>query len=118
MKQSILIIGSGWAGSTLATSLEETKYSITVISPETTTPYTPLLASAACGLYDFNVVETPIRHTGKNIKFIKARVESIDFEAKKVQCTPAFLDIPIKEFSLDYDIVVICPGVSPHLLAS
>jgi NADH:ubiquinone reductase (non-electrogenic) len=113
MKQSIVIIGSGWAGSTLSTSLDESKYSITVISPETTTPYTPLLASAACGLYDFNIVEIPIRHTTKRIKFIKARVERIDFKAKTVHCTPTFSDLAVKEFGLDYDMVVIAPGVRP-----
>jgi NADH:ubiquinone reductase (non-electrogenic) len=111
VKQSTIIIGSGWAGSTLSTSLDESKYSITVISPETTTPYTPLLASAACGLYDYSVVETPIRHTNKRIKFIKARVESIDFKAKTVSCTPTFDDLAVKGFKLDYDIVVIAPGV-------
>jgi NADH:ubiquinone reductase (non-electrogenic) len=111
-RKNIIIIGSGWAGSTLATSLDETKYSITVISPETTTPYTPLLASAACGLYDFNIVETPIRHTIKRIKFVKARVESIDFKAKSVKCIPSFDDLVVKDFTLNYDIVVIAPGVS------
>ena len=117
-RKSIIIIGSGWAGATLSGSLDETKYSITVISPETTTPYTPLLASAACGLYDFSLVETPIRRTGKKIRFIKAIVEDIDFKGKTVQCTPAFPDkvaLPVDKFSLDYDIVVIAPGVSkPH----
>jgi NADH:ubiquinone reductase (non-electrogenic) len=117
-RKSIIIIGSGWAGATLSGSLDETKYSITVISPETTTPYTPLLASAACGLYDFSLVETPIRRTGKKIKFIKAIVEDIDFKGKTLQCTPAFPDniaLPVDKFSLDYDIVVIAPGVSkPH----
>jgi NADH:ubiquinone reductase (non-electrogenic) len=112
MKQSIVIIGSGWAGSTLSTSLDESKYSITVISPETTTPYTPLLASAACGLYDFNLVETPIRHTTKRIKFIKARVDTIDFKNKIVKCIPTFTDISVKEFDLEYDLVAIAPGVS------
>jgi NADH:ubiquinone reductase (non-electrogenic) len=111
-RKEILIIGSGWAGSTLATTLDSTQYSITVISPETTTPYTPLLASAACGLYEFNLVETPIRHTNKRIKFVKARVESIDFKAKNVKCIPAFDDLAVKEFVLDYDVVVIAPGVS------
>lgn len=111
-KESVIIIGSGWAGSTLSTSLDESKYSITVISPETTTPYTPLLASAACGLYDFNLVETPIRHTTKKVKFVKARVNDIDFVGRTVQCTPTFSDLAVKEFSLDYDIVVIAPGVS------
>jgi NADH:ubiquinone reductase (non-electrogenic) len=115
-KQSIIIIGSGWAGATLSGSLDENKYSITVISPQTTTPYTPLLASAACGLYDFSLVETPIRHTGKKIKFIKAVVKEIDFGAKTVRCSPAFSDkvaLPVGNFELGYDIVVIAPGVSP-----
>ena len=111
MKQNVIIVGSGWAGSTLSTSLDESKYSITIISPETTTPYTPLLASAACGLYDFNIVETPIRHTSKNIKFIKARVEGIDFKGKTVKCVPTFTDLAIQTFSLDYDILALAPGV-------
>ncbi|KAG0650022.1 putative NADH dehydrogenase [Hyphodiscus hymeniophilus] len=112
-KQSIVIIGSGWAGSTLSGSLDETRYSITVISPETTTPYTPLLASAACGLYDFSLVETPIRRTGKKLKFIKAVVKDIDFKTKTLHCTPAFPDkgsLPVGTFELGYDIVVIAPG--------
>lgn len=114
-KQDILIIGSGWAGSTLATSLDEIKYSITVVSPEATTPYTPLLASAACGLYDYSLVETPIRHTGKRIKYIKARVLDIDFKGKNAKCQAVFEDAPSKEFELRYDIVVVAPGVSPIL---
>ncbi|PMD15341.1 hypothetical protein NA56DRAFT_673851 [Hyaloscypha hepaticicola] len=113
-RKNIIIIGSGWAGSTLETSLDETKYSLTVISPETTTPCTPLLASAACGLYDFNIVETPIRHTIKKIKFVKARVESIGFKAKSVKCIPCFDDLSVKDFTLDYDIVVIAPGSTNH----
>ena len=52
-RKRVLIVGSGWAGATLSTALDERKYKITVVSPEDTTPYTPLLASAACGLYDF-----------------------------------------------------------------
>jgi NADH:ubiquinone reductase (non-electrogenic) len=114
-KEAVVIIGSGWAGATLSGSLDETKYSITVISPETTTPYTPLLASAACGLYDFSLVETPIRRTGKKIKFIKAVVKDIDFMAKTVKCSPAFPDkvsLPVDNFELAYDVVVIAPGVS------
>ncbi|CZR54552.1 related to NADH-dehydrogenase (ubiquinone) [Phialocephala subalpina] len=109
-KQAILIIGSGWAGSTLATSLDETKYSITVVSPEATTPYTPLLASAACGLYDYSLVETPIRHTGKRIKYIKARVLDIDFKGKSAKCQAHFKDPPAQDFELGYDIVVVAPG--------
>ncbi len=115
-KQNILIIGSGWAGSTLATSLDESKFSITVVSPESTTPYTPLLASAACGLYDYSLVETPIRHTGKRIKYIKARVQEIDFKGKNAKCQAVLEDAPVNNFELEYDILVIAPGVSPFFL--
>lgn len=62
-------------------------------------------------------METPIRHTNKKIKFVKARVESIDFKGKTIKCIPAFDDLAVREFELDYDIVVIAPGVSlpPYL---
>lgn len=52
-RRQVVVVGSGWAGATLSTALDERKYKVTVVSPEETTPYTPLLASAACGLYDF-----------------------------------------------------------------
>lgn len=55
-RKVVLIVGTGWAGATLSTALDERKFKITVVSPEETTPYTPLLASAACGLYDFRLV--------------------------------------------------------------
>lgn len=111
-RKDIIIIGSSWAGSSLATSLDETRYSISVISPDTATPYTPLLASTAYGVYDFNIVETPIRHTNKKIKFVKAKVENINFKANTVKCIPAFEDSIVKDFVLNYNIIVITPRVN------
>lgn len=52
-RRRVVVVGTGWAGATLSTALDERKYKVTMVSPEETTPYTPLLASAACGLYDF-----------------------------------------------------------------
>ena len=102
---------SGWAGQTLSTSLDERKYSFFLFYTETTSNYTPLLASAACGLYDFSLVETSIRRTNKSIKYIKAVVEQIDFGSKRCYCTPAFDDdVGPKEFVLDYDVIAIAPG--------
>ena len=57
-------------------------------------------------------METPVRHTSKHFKFIKARVGDIDFKSKTVKCIPEFEDLADKEFILSYDIVVIAPGVS------
>lgn len=72
-RRRVVIVGSGWAGATMSTALDERKYKITVVSPEETTPYTPLLASAACGLYDFrynlpDFVYTLLHRRGLGIK--------------------------------------------------
>jgi len=42
-RTSIVIVGSGWAGYTISQKLDDKKFAITVISPEETSPYTPLL---------------------------------------------------------------------------
>lgn len=52
-KEKVVIVGTGWAGWTLSQDLNDRKYDITVISPERTQALTPLLASAACGIFDF-----------------------------------------------------------------
>ena len=109
-RQKVLIIGSGWAGSTVANKLSTLKYIITVISPSPTTPYTPLLASAACGLYDFSLVETPVRHEDNRIQFIQGKVRTIDFEKKICRCRPFFDSLENERFELSYDIIIIAPG--------
>ncbi|KAI4162220.1 MAG: hypothetical protein LQ342_004240 [Letrouitia transgressa] len=109
-QQNVLIIGSGWAGSTLQSNLSTSKYAITVISPSPTTPYTPLLASAACGLYDFSLVETPVRHESSPVNFIQGKVRTIDFEKKTCRCRPFFHGLEDERFELSYDIVILAPG--------
>ncbi|KAG8528223.1 uncharacterized protein KY384_007140 [Bacidia gigantensis] len=109
-QHKVLIVGSGWAGSTLCSNLSTTKHDITVISPSPTTPYTPLLASAACGLYDFSLVETPVRHESSPFKFIQGKVRTIDFEKKTCRCRPFFSDLEDERFELSYDIIILAPG--------
>lgn len=110
MREKIVIIGSGWAGSTLAHSLDDKKYQVTVISPEPTVAYTPLLASAACGLFAFSLAEEPIRRKSKAIRYLKAQVDDIDFERRKCICKPSFDDMAEQTFEESYDKVVIAPG--------
>ena len=42
-KESVVIVGTGWAGYTVAENLDEQKYDITIISPQDSMSYTPLL---------------------------------------------------------------------------
>ena len=117
-KPRLVIIGSGWAGFYLAEHLSLTHYSVTVISPRRTSAYTPLLASAAVGLFNFYLAEEPIRSKSrKQLKFIKANVTSIDFGQKMCRCTPAFEEDPelMKQvFDVDYDFLVVAPGCQPN----
>lgn len=41
--EEIVIVGTGWAGFTVSQKLDDKKFDITVVSPEETSPYTPLL---------------------------------------------------------------------------
>lgn len=52
-REKVVVVGTGWAGWTLSQDLDDKKFDITVISPERTLALTPLLASAACGIFDF-----------------------------------------------------------------
>lgn len=112
---SLVIIGSGWAGFYLAEYVDSKKYSVTVISPRRTSAYTPLLASAACGLFNFYLAEEPVRSKSRHIKFIKANVDDISFAKNLVHCRPAFDDETANElFDVSYDKLVIAPGCAPN----
>ncbi|KAI9806654.1 MAG: hypothetical protein M1825_006111 [Sarcosagium campestre] len=110
-RRSLVIIGTGWAGYTLAQSVDETLWSITVLSPEPTSAYTPLLASAATGLFDFSLAEEPIRRKSRpSVKYLQARVDNIDFATQTCSCTPAFSSMADQTFSVSYDAITIAPG--------
>lgn len=42
-REHIVIVGTGWAGYNVSQKLDDKKFNITVISPQETSPYTPLL---------------------------------------------------------------------------
>ncbi|KAI5359848.1 putative FAD/NAD(P)-binding domain, FAD/NAD(P)-binding domain superfamily [Septoria linicola] len=119
-KPHVVVVGNGWAGFTIAHGLDTAKYNITVIAPVRTIQYTPLLASAAAGHFDFRLAEEPVRRRNRNpeLKYHKATVEDINFEKKVVYCKPAletiagndFSNSKNLQFSINYDKLVIAPG--------
>ncbi|KAL8652974.1 MAG: hypothetical protein Q9226_004040 [Calogaya cf. arnoldii] len=121
-KPHIIIIGSGWAGFYLAGYLSLTLYTITIISPRRTSAYTPLLASAACGLFNFYLAEEPIRSKTRKCRFLKANVTSISFPSKTIHCAPAFEDtndpITNQNFDLNYDYLILAPGCIPNTFST
>ncbi|KAJ5224089.1 disulfide oxidoreductase [Penicillium chermesinum] len=109
-KQTVAIVGSGWGGYNLAQALDTRKYNVVVVSPEATSSITPLLASAACGLFNSQWAQEPIRRKNVDIQYIKASVLDIDFGDKVLICQPAFDSLKDKQFKVSYDKVVVSPG--------
>ncbi|KAI5357312.1 putative FAD/NAD(P)-binding domain, FAD/NAD(P)-binding domain superfamily [Septoria linicola] len=107
-KQSIAIVGSGWASFTLAHALSPAKYDI----------YTPLLASAAAGMFNFRLAEEPVRRRNRlpGLNDHKATVDTIDFNDRQLNCKPSVTDMAGQhlqaghDFTLKYDKLVLAPG--------
>lgn len=117
-KPRLVIIGSGWAGFYMAENINLEAYDVTLISPRRTSAYTPLLASAAVGLFNFYLAEEPVRSKSRcALRFVKANVLDIDFNAKSCRCAPAFDEDPAlanDEFDIEYDHLAIAPGCMPN----
>lgn len=107
--QTIVIVSIGRAGITLARKLEVKKFNVTVISPEAISPYTPLLASAAYGLFDFSLAEEPVRRKSQPLRYVEASVDNVDSTKKVCSCSPGFEALADQEFEIPYDYVVIAP---------
>ncbi|EKD20617.1 uncharacterized protein L3040_006342 [Drepanopeziza brunnea f. sp. 'multigermtubi'] len=105
----LAVLGTGWAGFTLlqelsASSLLKT-HNVIVLSPARTMALTPLLASAACGIFDFRVAEEPVRRIGMMgrhassagggggggaaIQKYQVWVEDVDLRGRTLTCRPA-----------------------------
>ena len=117
-KPRLVIIGSGWAGFYIAEHIDLSKYAVALISPRRTSAFTPLLASAAVGLFNFYLAEEAVRSKSrKQLRFIKANVLDINFSAKSCHCAPAFEedpDLTAQEFDVEYDYLIIAPGCQPN----
>ena len=114
----LVVIGSGWAGLYLCQYIDTSLYAVSIISPRRTSAYTPLLASAACGIFPFSCAEESLRVKGRRCDFIKANALAVDFANKKVHCeVDVDDDDPFKGrvFDLTYDILVISPGCTCRL---
>ncbi|PNS17840.1 hypothetical protein CAC42_17 [Sphaceloma murrayae] len=112
-KLSLAIVGTGWSGFPIAQKVDLSLYNVSVISPLRTIQYTPLLASAACGLFDFRLAEEPVRRRHRTeLKYYKAWAEKIDLDKHTITCRHAVEDLGSspERFSVKYDRIVLAPG--------
>lgn len=75
-----------------------------------TSAVTPLLAIAACGLFDPRIAHEPICRRDFHARYIKAYVIDIDFHTQTVICQPVFEQLKDERLNVFYDKMVITPG--------
>lgn len=81
-RERVVILGSGWAGYTLARDLDPKKYQVVIVSPRSYFVFTPLLASTSTGTLEFRTALEPIRSRRSPGQFFQGWADGVDFEKK------------------------------------
>ncbi|KAJ8493368.1 hypothetical protein OPV22_015089 [Ensete ventricosum] len=115
-KKKVVVLGTGWAGTTFVKNIDSSLYDVQVISPRNYFAFTPLLPSVTCGTVEPRSIVEPIRKIitkkGGEIKFWEAECFKLDPENKKVYCR-SNIGTNLEgngEFLVDYDYLVIAVG--------
>ncbi|MFC0402364.1 NAD(P)/FAD-dependent oxidoreductase [Paraburkholderia rhizosphaerae] len=88
--KNIVIVGGGFAGTTLAQALERrlpAPYRVVLISDESFTTFNPMLAEVVGASVFPEQVIVPIRQMIQHSRFIMATVEDIDYERRTIRGT-------------------------------
>ncbi|KAL9244555.1 hypothetical protein vseg_018324 [Gypsophila vaccaria] len=115
-KKKMVVLGTGWAGISFIKDLDASKYDIKVVSPRNYFAFTPLLPSVTVGSVEARSIVEPVRNMIKKrsgeIKLCEAECTKIDAANKKLICRSTFENSPVpnREFSLDYDYLIIAVG--------
>jgi NADH dehydrogenase len=117
----IVILGGGFAGMKTAESLEhqflhDRSVSITLISETNALLFTPMLAEVAGSSLEPSHISTPLRSSLPRTNFVRATVESVDLEKRRVTLAadPTFSEGAPRE--IPYDQLVLALGAVSNYL--
>ncbi|GER31655.1 external alternative NAD(P)H-ubiquinoneoxidoreductase B2 [Striga asiatica] len=125
-KKRVVVLGTGWAGTSFLKNLKNSSYDVQVISPRNFFAFTPLLPSVTCGTVEPRSIVEPIRNIVRRfyhlvdsvfqknvgIHYWEAECFKIDADNKKVYCRSnlAGNENETEEIIVDYDYLVIATG--------
>ncbi|CAI6334641.1 unnamed protein product [Periconia digitata] len=101
-RERVVVLGSGWAGYTVARELDAKKYQAVVVSPRSYFAFTPLLASTSVGTLEFRTALEPIRTRRTNVSFFQGWADGVDFKNRKITIEEA-VDDPTSSLALTHD---------------
>jgi len=94
-RERVVILGSGWAGFTVARGLDPRKFQAVVVSPRSYFAFTPLLASTAVGTLEFRTALEPVRSRRTKVDFFQGWADDVDFKNKTITIEEA-VDDPLQ----------------------
>lgn len=69
-KKKIVVLGTGWAGTSFLKDMDISSYDVEVVSPRNYFAFTPLLPSVTCGTVEARSIVEPIRNIVKKVVHI------------------------------------------------
>lgn len=109
-KPKIIVVGAGFAGLRTVQNLNRVNAEITLIDRHNYHTFIPLLYQVATGFIPPEVIAYPLRKYLRgitNVNFVRAEVESVDFERKTILTDTT---------SLTYDYLVLATGSQTKFL--
>ncbi|KAF1357826.1 FAD/NAD(P)-binding domain-containing protein [Lizonia empirigonia] len=101
-RERVVILGSGWAGFTVARQLDPKKYQTVVVSPRSYFAFTPLLASTAVSTLEFRTALEPVRSRRTRVEFVQGWADDVDFKNKTLTVEQT-VDDPTQGLALTQD---------------
>lgn len=66
-KKKVVVLGTGWAGTSFLKGLDASAYDVQVVSPRNYFAFTPLLPSVTCGTVEARSIVEPVRKIIKKV---------------------------------------------------
>lgn len=76
-KKRVVVLGTGWAGTSLLKDLDVSSYDVQVVSPRNYFAFTPLLPSVTCGTVEARSIAEPIRNIIKKVDKLQNSAEHL-----------------------------------------
>lgn len=73
-KKKMVVLGTGWAGTSFLKDLDASLYDVQVVSPRNYFAFTPLLPSVTCGTVEARSIVEPVRNMIKKVKNKKQKL--------------------------------------------
>ncbi|KAJ3198032.1 ATP-dependent RNA helicase [Entophlyctis luteolus] len=114
-KETVAILGTGWASTTLLQNIDSDKYNIVLVSPRNYFLFTPLLPSCAVGTVDIRSIMQPVRFItrgmSRDVLFVEGECTDID-PAKNTISIKSSADIQagVTKQTLRYDYLIVGVG--------